>query len=507
MGKKKGGDKKGDKKDEKKPEKVKVDKTFGMKNKKGASAQKQIFHKGLDNDKKEDAKKRERSSADKKKLKEAKEAEARFLATFGYKAPSKPKRKGPAPKEGEPGFVNPDGSVVPEPPKEGEPGWVYEDGSIEPEIDPLLLEAGVKSDGTLKISDKPDEYAHLTRPPTPPEEEEEIIVLSLEELIEIARAEIVADAAAEDRELTPVNEANFKAWKKRKIQEKRAALKKEMKRQSESLKAGSQLGVSGKDLFKSGHAKSTDVGRALRENAEAGGSDSDESDPEEGGEFDITELRKAEAAEKAAAAGEDAVDDVAAAADAAAVAIDESLFADMDLDDLSDLDDDDLDGSDDEDDEDPLAKLVAKADARATKAKEAALEVAKVKAAEQAKVREAKLAVAKEKADAEAKIAAEEKAKKDAEDAEALAKAEAEAAEAEKKRSEVAAARAADPTLGMSIKDQIAAGLLAEANPGEATLFAKKETKEEKKARMAIKKAAMKAKKAAAAAAEAAGAD
>ena len=167
----------------------------------------------------------------------------------------------------------------------------------------------VPTAGTLKISDKPDEYAHLTRPPTPPEEEEEIIVLSLEELIEIARKEIVADAAAEDRELTPVNEANFKAWKKRKIQEKRAVLRKEQKQQTENLKAGSQLGVSGKDLFKSGHAKSTDVGRALRENAE-GGSDSDESDPEEGGEFDLTELRKAEAAEKAAAAGEDAVDDV-----------------------------------------------------------------------------------------------------------------------------------------------------------------------------------------------------
>ena len=74
-----------------------------------------------------------------------------------------------------------------------------------------------------------------------------------------ARKEIISDAAEEGRELTPVNDVNFKAWKKRKVQEKRAAHRKDMARQAELLKAGSQVGVSGKDLFKSGHAKSTDV--------------------------------------------------------------------------------------------------------------------------------------------------------------------------------------------------------------------------------------------------------
>ena len=86
---------------------------------------------------------------------------------------------------------------------------MYEDGSIEPEIDPLLLEAGVKSDGTLKISDKPDQYAHLTRPPTPPEEEEEIIVLTLEELIEIVR---ISNSAGGEHICSPVAHVPPPSW-------------------------------------------------------------------------------------------------------------------------------------------------------------------------------------------------------------------------------------------------------------------------------------------------------
>lgn len=448
------GKKKGKEKEENKPKKVAVDKTFGMKNKKGAAAQKQINARGLANHQKQDQKMKEKSAADKKKLKEAKEAEAKFLASFGYKAPAK--KKAPPKPQNEDGGDGEEGDE--NEPTFGQPGFVYADGSVEPDLS-ILAEAEAERD------------------------EDEIVVRSLEELIEVAREELIQNAKRDGIELTPVNETSFKAWKKRKIQEKKAALKKEKARTKANLKDGVQTGATGKDMFQTGYVKGADVKVEV-----------DDDDSDDGGDIDISALR----AEEAASAEGEVIDEKAAAADQAAVEVDTSLFAMLDEEDLSDLDSDD-----EETGEDQMEKLLKQAEER--KAAEVAkkIEETKKQAEIAATAREKELA-AKREAEAQA---AKEKAEKEAKEKEEREAAALKVIEEEKaRRAAIEAKKAADPTIGMTVRDQIAAGLLVEANPGEATLFAKKLTKEEKKAQMAAKRAAIKAKKEAAKAAEAASA-
>jgi len=69
------------------------------------------------------------------------------------------------------------------------------------------------------------------------------IVLSLEELIEKARYDVVHNAKTSGVKLTPVNATTFMAWKKRKIVEKKAALKALKKKTKAKLETGKATGV------------------------------------------------------------------------------------------------------------------------------------------------------------------------------------------------------------------------------------------------------------------------
>jgi len=66
--------------------------------------------------------------------------------------------------------------------------------------------------------------------------------ISLEDLIEKERAALGA-------ELTKITYDTFLAWKRRKVQEKRAKLSKEATKKLNEFKAGRQTGLSGRDLF------------------------------------------------------------------------------------------------------------------------------------------------------------------------------------------------------------------------------------------------------------------
>lgn len=66
--------------------------------------------------------------------------------------------------------------------------------------------------------------------------------ISLEELIEKERAALSGD-------LTPVTMETFLLWKKKKIQEKKDSLEKEMTKKKEDVKTGSNNTASGKELF------------------------------------------------------------------------------------------------------------------------------------------------------------------------------------------------------------------------------------------------------------------
>lgn len=75
------------------------------------------------------------------------------------------------------------------------------------------------------------------------EAEEEENKISIEELVETERAALTGD-------LTPVTLESFLAWKKKKIQEKKDKLAKEMKEKKQAFKSGTAAnGVSGKDIF------------------------------------------------------------------------------------------------------------------------------------------------------------------------------------------------------------------------------------------------------------------
>ena len=69
------------------------------------------------------------------------------------------------------------------------------------------------------------------------------ILLSLEELIEKARYDVVDNAKTSGVKLTPVNATTFMAWKKRKIVEKKAALKAQKKKTKAKLETGKATGV------------------------------------------------------------------------------------------------------------------------------------------------------------------------------------------------------------------------------------------------------------------------
>lgn len=297
------GKKKGKGGDEPKKQKVVVDKTFGLKNKKGAATQKMISMRGYNAQAKHEQKQKETKQLDKKKLRAAKEAEAKFLASFGYKAPEKKKKPPPKKKEDTP-----------------------EDAENADGGDDAAAAAGPK-DGVanpLKIGDgKPKIVEQVVEEESDSEDE---IIQTLEELIEIARKDMLAKLKP-GQTLTPVNETTFKAWKKRKIQEKRKALAAEQKKTKKNLESGKLSGISGRQMFQMGAGASLDLDVSVA----AETTDADEH------AVDVTALRK-EAAEDPAGDANGDQDDGQPATE-----IDEGLFA-MDLGDL------DLENGDENDD-------------------------------------------------------------------------------------------------------------------------------------------------------------
>lgn len=69
--------------------------------------------------------------------------------------------------------------------------------------------------------------------------------ISIEELIEEKRAEL----SASNKQLTPVNLQTFVAWKKRKLREKAENEKKESDKKKKNMKEGLTVGMSGRDMF------------------------------------------------------------------------------------------------------------------------------------------------------------------------------------------------------------------------------------------------------------------
>jgi len=145
------------------------------------------------------------------------------------------------------------------------------------------------------------------------EDEEEEEKISLSQLIEEERQNLVKNLKP-GQALTKVTEDTFKAWKKKKILEKKVALRKEMKKKKEDAEVGKLGNVSGREMFTLGHARGAET--------DDGGGASD---------VDYKALRKAAEAENDADAP--AGDDDAKKAPRA-FAIDDQLFA-MDLGDLS----------------------------------------------------------------------------------------------------------------------------------------------------------------------------
>mmetsp|Transcript_21654 Transcript_21654/g.56524 ORF Transcript_21654/g.56524 Transcript_21654/m.56524 type:complete len:426 (-) Transcript_21654:242-1519(-) len=180
--------------------------------------------------------------------------------------------------------------------------------------------------------DKACKYRHalppgyvLKRDQKKAEEEEKI---SMEQLVEEERQALLKGLKP-GQTLTKVTEESFKAWKKKKILEKKMAARKEEKKKRKEAAAGNLGGLSGRDLFAMGQARDAD--------ADAG-------DGGGGGDgFDLAALRAQTEAETAAAeeaakeAAGEGNDEGGAAAPAdggkGAMKVDESLFA-MDLGDL-----------------------------------------------------------------------------------------------------------------------------------------------------------------------------
>jgi len=146
------------------------------------------------------------------------------------------------------------------------------------------------------------------------EEEDEEEQISLSQLIEEERSALVKNLKP-GQSLTKVTEDTFKAWKKKKILEKKVALRKEMKKKKEDADVGKVGNVSGRELFALGHAR---------------GAETDDGDGGGASEVDYKALRKAAEAD----ANADAPVGDAAAKQPTAFAIDNQLFA-MDLGDLS----------------------------------------------------------------------------------------------------------------------------------------------------------------------------
>lgn len=155
------------------------------------------------------------------------------------------------------------------------------------------------------------------------EDEDEI---SMEVLVEEER-QALHRSLKPGEALTPVTEDTFKAWKRRKILEKKRAFNKEQKTKKQKVKMGKQGGLSGRELFALG---SIEVGAG--------------EDGDDGG--DAVDLKAMRALDQGA--GEAATDETDDSGSKSARTIDESLFTmDLgDLDDFSELEPETNDGAD-----------------------------------------------------------------------------------------------------------------------------------------------------------------
>jgi len=154
--------------------------------------------------------------------------------------------------------------------------------------------------------------------------------ISIEELIEEKRAEL----SRSNKQLTPVNLQTFVAWKKRKLRKKAENEKKESDKKKKNMKDGLTVGMSGRDMF-------------LYDPKMV----SNEDDDEDGGEaYDLAKMSKENGEEEEAdpvkvheikfdefGIMDDGLDDATAdqlKGAEGATAIDEDLFEDEDLDEL-----------------------------------------------------------------------------------------------------------------------------------------------------------------------------
>jgi len=160
--------------------------------------------------------------------------------------------------------------------------------------------------------------------------EQDEAVITIEELVETERAKL------DSSKLTKITLQTFVAWKKKKLKERADAAKKEKDKKKKDYSTGNVTGMSGRDMFM------MDPNIMSKYNQ-----DDDEDDGED---FDLTrEVNEEDLGVKvheikfdAYGIMDDGLDDstdkqlAAAGGAAAAVAVDEDLFDDEDLDDLED---------------------------------------------------------------------------------------------------------------------------------------------------------------------------
>merc|ERR1712117_488252 len=162
-----------------------------------------------------------------------------------------------------------------------------------------------------------------------PKKQAEEAVITIEELVETERAKL------DSSKLTKITLTTFVAWKKKKLKERADAAKKEKDKKKKEYTSGNVTGMSGRDMFLMDPSIMSKHGQ--------------EDDEDEGEDFDLTrEVQEEDMGVKvheikfdAYGIMDDGLDDstdkqLAAAGGAAAVAVDEDLFDDEDLDDLED---------------------------------------------------------------------------------------------------------------------------------------------------------------------------
>eukprot|EP00041_Stephanoeca_diplocostata_P015111 m.286394 g.286394 ORF g.286394 m.286394 type:complete len:445 (+) comp19929_c0_seq3:262-1596(+) len=161
------------------------------------------------------------------------------------------------------------------------------------------------------------------------EKEDEEEKISMEQLIEEERQNLLKNLPP-GTQLTKVCEESFKKWKRNKILEKKLALRKEEKAKKKQIASGNAKGVSGRDMFTMGNA----------------GLGEDAAGDDDGGDFDIASMlaqrnhdemaAMAAAAEDGGGDGSGGRPDPTPDANGKPLVIDDALF-NMDLGDL-DLD-------------------------------------------------------------------------------------------------------------------------------------------------------------------------